>query len=106
MAEQSLVKWDTDQLTQILRVLRQECDNLQGQREFLSGLKGDVASHWKSPAGTQYLARLDVDVENLDIILRGLTQHMEGLEGAVAKCYVPCEDKVKSGLSDLGRQLS
>ena len=94
-------KWDITQLTDLSRTLEKEKDSIVANRNFLANINTEVEKAWQGYAGRTFDQRMDVDVQNLDNLIKGLEELTSDLKRATSDCYEPCEETVKAEIRKL-----
>ncbi|MEF9916839.1 MAG: hypothetical protein RSD97_08180 [Lachnospiraceae bacterium] len=102
---QNKFKWDLDGLNASLEQLKKEKENLEANRQFLKTLKSEVMQNWQGATGTVYLASLNVDMENFEIILKGLEKKIEILHKISTQIYRECEEQVNKKVDKMTVQI-
>lgn len=94
-------KWDIDELTGNLNVLRREQSNLREYLIFLRNVRREIDESWESIAGTQFDNYVSADEQDLQFVLLGIGELIEKLDKVISLCYQECEDKISQKMWEL-----
>ncbi len=100
------IKWDTDRIMSHARSINTKKDNLEQQRNFLSNINDTVQNAWQGIAGAKFDERMDVDIDNFNIIIKDLTSLINDLNKAADNCYRTYEEKIISEIHSLRGKIS
>jgi len=98
----SRYKWDVIELNSAVGSLKQASDNLRNRRNEMDRQRTEIGLNWQSPAGRDYQARLESDIEGIDNVLKELDEQIKALDRADDQ-YEKCEEEVKRATGRLPR---
>ena len=99
-------KWDREFLEESCRRINQEKQNLERQKSVVENLKSEIFANWQSFSSEIYLEALEVDVENLNIVIKAAGEMNNLLREVKDKAYGECEAHVRSRLSQVTNSMT
>ena len=95
------LKWDVSSLSQLVRKISSEKDTIENNKEFLRSINSEVEKAWQGYAGRAFDQRMDIDVENLEIVINGIEAVIKDLSNVISSCYEDCEKDIQSEINSL-----
>ncbi len=98
-------KWDTELMSTMLRTLTKGKEALEKNKSFLENINNEVNAAWQGYAGRTFDQRMDIDVENLQTVIKETENLLNDLKSVIGDCYETCEDDIQSEISSLKSKI-
>ena len=95
------VKWDTSKISSLIRNLNNEKETIERNKSFLMSINSEVEKAWQGYAGRAFDDRMDIDVENLQAVIKGMEELTADLNRIINDCYEPCEENIRNKINNL-----
>lgn len=99
------VKWNTEELRELSQTLKNNNIILEEKREFLQNLNGRIEAAWQGYAGKTFDERMDIDIQNTEILIKGINELINDLNSVIENCYEECENDVRREISLLKNKV-
>lgn len=99
------IKWDISYMTQLARKLSSEKEIIEKNKEFLKSINSEVEKAWQGYAGRAFDQRMDIDVENLEKVIKGIDSLINDLNNVIKNCYEACENDIQSEINSLRSKI-
>lgn len=99
------IKWDISYMTQLARKLSSEKEIIEKNKEFLKSINSKVEKAWQGYAGRTFDQRMDIDVENLEKVIKGIDSLINDLNNVIKNCYEACENDIQSEINNLRSKI-
>ena len=94
-------KWDLVDLNSYISNLAGMEQDLKDAVRYINDAKEIVVRTWEGNAAKQFHANIDSDIENVNLLLKMVTEQKDALSKAKTEGYEQCQNSIKSELSKL-----
>ncbi len=98
-------KWDTSELTNLIRRLDNNRQTLERNKDFLMNINKEVENAWQGYAGKSFDKRMEIDAKNIENVISGIETLIEDLKNVVNQCYEHCEEAVKTEIASMRNKI-
>lgn len=105
MMNDTVHNWDIEALKQIQTEMERIYGILSENRDLLVSEGFEILQNWHGKAGKKILFVTAANAGKLNNLIERYEQLDEQLGTIINQCYVPCEEEIKSKVSQLGHNL-
>ena len=98
-------RWDLEALRSGKNRLIEE-NNLEENKGVVENLRAEIEENWQSVSSEIYLEELEVDIKDLNFIIKAADELGTLLEKVISQEYGECESKITSKLNSLASSIS
>ena len=99
-------RWDLEALRSGKNRLIEEKNNLEENKGVVENLRAEIEENWQSVSSEIYLEELEVDIKDLNFIIKAADELGTLLEKVISQEYGECESKITSKLNSLASSIS
>ena len=99
-------RWDLEALRSGKNRLIEEKNNLEENKGVVENLRAEIEENWQSVSSEIYLEELEVDIKDLNFIIKAADELGTLLEKVISQEYGECESKITSKLNNLASSIS
>lgn len=99
-------RWDLEALKSGKERLIEEKNNLEENEGVVRNLKTEIEENWQSISSEIYLENLEVDIKNLEFIIKAAEELGNLLDKVISQEYGECEKQINSKLNNLVSSIS
>lgn len=99
-------RWDLEALRSGKNRLIEKKNNLEENKGVVENLRAEIEENWQSVSSEIYLEELEVDIKDLNFIIKAADELGTLLEKVISQEYGECESKITSKLNSLASSIS